>query len=189
MSNTYRYAAVEAAIASVFFIPAESMGAFRARITNLRRFGITPAAPRKGAPVEYTFQAVAVLAYCISLIQFGLDPASVKTFLEITGYAAVPSLLEDEVEDMILCFHANEMSRQFVGNMGTHAHVSCVVWPASKVNYADLERGFHSDSLVKASPHYAFLGSRICLLNLSDIRRRLIAALDTASAPIEAAVV
>ena len=188
MMETYRYATVEAAIASVFFIPAESMGAFRARITNLRRFGITPAAPRKGAPVEYSFQAVAVLAYCISLVQFGLEPASVKTFLEITGLAAVPYLLEDEAEDMIFCFHANEMSRQFADNMGTHAHVSCVVKAASQVNYIELERSFHSDSLVKASPHYAFLGSRLCLLNLSDLRRRLIAALDMVSVPIKSAV-
>lgn len=186
--ETFRYAAVEAALASVFYIPEESIGAFRARITNLRRFGITPAAPKKGAPVEYTFQAVAVVAYCISLIQFGLEPASVKTFLEITGLSVIPSLLEDEAEDMIFCFHANEMSRQFADNMGTYAHVSCVVKPASKVNYLDLDREFHSDSLVKASPHYAFLGSRICLLNLSDLRRRLIAALDVASAPIKAAV-
>ncbi len=177
MPERFRYAAVEAALASMFFIDASSMGAFRGRITNLRRFNVTPFAPKKGAPVEYAFSDIAILAYSLSLFEYGLDPASVQVFLSFTIDRVMPALLRDEKEDAILCFYANEMSRQFVENFGTKAVIAAVVIPSSQSSYEQVSKMFKPKLPEIAWPHTLFFGSRLCMMNLSHLRRLLIAEL------------
>ncbi len=177
MSERFRYAAVEAALASMFFIDPSSMGAFRGRITNLRRFNITPIPSKKGAPVEYAFSDVAVLAYSLSLFEYGLDPSSVQVFLSVTIDRVLHALLTDEDEDAILCFHANEMTREFVQNFGKKAVIAATILPASQASYDAVSKKISPVAPHADWPHTHFLGTRICMMNLSHIRRLLVAEL------------
>ena len=178
----YRYGDVEAALASVFGVEPESMGAFRGRIIHLRRLGITPSAPKKGAPIEYTFEQLAIIAYCLQLAEFGLDPMSIKVFLEITGSKVLPSLLHDEPEDMVFCFFPNAMSRVFVDNLGKKAMVASIVVPEARASYAEVIRQFTPKRPDLADPDWKSWAARLAMMNLSHIRRSLVAALESVAA-------
>ena len=178
----YRYGQVEAALAILIGVEPDSMGAFRGRIVHLRRLGITPSAPKKGAPIEYTFEQVAIIAYCLQLAEFGLDPISTKIFLEVTWGKVISSLQQVEKEDMFLCFFPNAMSRVFVGNLGKKALVASIVLPQSEATYAEVIRRFTPKRIDLADPDWKSFAARLGMMNLSHIRRSLVAALESVAA-------
>ncbi len=78
----YTYAVVEKALARVFQIPLEKIGALRARIKNFQRIGLAVAKPGKGKKISYEVTNVFYWAMALEFAEFGLDPTVIKQFLQ-----------------------------------------------------------------------------------------------------------
>jgi hypothetical protein len=74
----YPYWIVESALAQTFGIePQQQKGAFRARITHLRRLGLGPEGPGKGQAIAYSREDIDRWLIALELEHFGIDPTQV----------------------------------------------------------------------------------------------------------------
>lgn len=74
----YSYSQVEGALARVHNVSPNALGAFRGRINNLKRLGVTPSAGGRGKKISYDEFDVLKLAFCLQLTEFGIDPATIS---------------------------------------------------------------------------------------------------------------
>jgi hypothetical protein len=78
----YTYGQVVRALAEVFHIPSERMMAFRARIKNFQRVGISMSSPGKGKKIQYSFENAFLLALTLEFSEFGIDPTFIAKILK-----------------------------------------------------------------------------------------------------------
>lgn len=70
-----RYGEIEAALARVFEVPREELGAFRGRLRHLRNLGVPDLAkPGSGQRVEYTRQNAIEIMLALELAALGVSP-------------------------------------------------------------------------------------------------------------------
>jgi len=81
----YAYADVERALAEVFGVDAEGRrGWLRGRLTNFRRFGLSPAGPGKGRTIAYDLEDVEKWLIGLELMHFRFDPTLIVEFINRT---------------------------------------------------------------------------------------------------------
>jgi hypothetical protein len=74
----FKYKQVEALLVGLYHVPPEAMGALRGRLKNLKRLGIPSGSHTgKGTRVDYTVEQVWQWAFCLELMECGLDPATI----------------------------------------------------------------------------------------------------------------
>jgi hypothetical protein len=74
----FTYKQVEALFADLYRAPPEGMGALRGRLKNLKRLGVPMGSHTgKGTRVDYTVEQVWEWAFCLELMECGLDPATI----------------------------------------------------------------------------------------------------------------
>ena len=168
----FRYKEVEAALAKVHDVDPENLGALKGRIIHMQRIGIGVASPGRGKKIEYTYEQVAVWAYCLQLSEYGLDPLAIHFYLDSTWARVLPILGEDADEDMIFYFLPNLMSRAFVSGRGPKAKIADGIIRASNATVAEMGKRLLAILVDTADV------KRIATINLSQLRRDLIAALE-----------
>ena len=78
----YGYAQVEAALAAVFDIDAESRGPLKGRLKHLVRLGLPGLKARKGARIAYSGEHAAQWLVALLLEEAGIDPAVAVKLIE-----------------------------------------------------------------------------------------------------------
>lgn len=170
----YRYAQVELALVLAYDIPAESIGAFRGRIKHFQRIGIVPSSPGKGRKIEYQKDTVFLWAFCIELAEFGVDPTVIKAVVDSIWTKHLREAFAYENVDPLL----------FV----THP---------SFLSAAISEKDFFEGLPLDVDPHdsqprlvvqsmFNIAGvNRAMIINITELRVRILASLDTAQKPFD----
>lgn len=168
----FRYAQVEAALARLHAIDESGMGALKGVIIHLQRQGLVPANPGRGKRIDYTLENVWLWAVCLELLQFGLDPKiaaravwSLQATLE-KEFAQLPERAEDRVFVFWPAIVTDRIKRE------THQFGVSFAFgfdDASNVKLTEAPEG-----LIPAQRR------RVAAINLSALRRELVAALDEA---------
>jgi hypothetical protein len=104
----YTYGRVERALAQVFNVRSERMGALRGRIKHFQRVGISMSSPGKGKKIEYSFENVFRWALALEFSEFGIDPTLIA---KILAYLSWKSMDEVIFDDEYLVFYPEELSR------------------------------------------------------------------------------
>jgi len=79
---TFGYQAVEKALARVFGVDeAARQGAFRARLQNLKRLGLSAATPGRGKQIAYTREDADLWLWALELSHFRFDPSLVASLV------------------------------------------------------------------------------------------------------------
>jgi hypothetical protein len=82
LTTTFSYAQVESALMRARRVPPSMTAAFRARLSYFQRLGFAPGNPGKGRRIVYEREDVLKWAIALMLADFGLEPATAKSFLE-----------------------------------------------------------------------------------------------------------
>ncbi len=172
----FRYKEVEAALAKVHDVDPENLSALKGRIIHLQRIGVGVASPGRGKKIEYAYEDVAVWAYCLQLAEYGLDPLAIRFYLDSTWSRVLPILGEDADEDMIFYFLPNLMSRAFVNGLGPKAQIDAGVIRLSRASVIEIKRVLTELGIDEKKLR------RIATINLSQLRRDLIGALEAVQA-------
>jgi len=113
-----RYGEIEKAIASMHGVTERSSGIFRGRLRHIQKLGIVPAAPGRGAKIDYDRKAAVDWSIVFELSELGVQPELIKHFIERCG-PAIFDFFEQPTpdgEDWFLCFEPNfltmHMNRQ-----------------------------------------------------------------------------
>jgi hypothetical protein len=72
--RSYSYAQVEAALGTLFDVPASARGSFRGRVRHLQRVGLVEVAPGKGRRISYTRIQATEWMLALLLAELGVDP-------------------------------------------------------------------------------------------------------------------
>jgi len=167
----FRYGQVEAALAKLHGVDEEGMGAFKGVIIHLQRLGIVAASPGRGKRIDYRLEDVLKWAFCLELLEFGLDPKV------ISGYLAV---LWWNIEEEFSHLDASAVDRYFV------------FWPSvlsNRIAYETCRPGGIAHNFVNASQLKKTdaldglnlkMQRRAAVINMSRLKRELVAALATA---------
>jgi hypothetical protein len=101
-----RYGEIERAIASLHFVTEQSSGVFRGRLRHFQKLGLVPAAPGRGAKIDYDRKAAVDWAVAFELAELGVQPELIKHFIERCG-PGIFNFFEQPTpdgEDHFLCF-------------------------------------------------------------------------------------
>lgn len=140
-------------------------GAFRARIKHFQKLGIVPASPGRGKKISYGLDHVAIWAFCLELSEFGIDPAVIKRFIDVLGYAIIADFgkVSRSKDDMYFAFYPNIMSNWFHSGEDLFATIKTDCFRASELSASKIESEF---------------GRRVSLINLTKLKVELYAALE-----------
>jgi hypothetical protein len=140
---TFRYAQVEAGIASIHKVPGKALKAtFRSRLKHFQRIGLVPSAPGKGQKIEYTVGDAIVWALCFEFAELGLPPEQIKSLQTLCGtllYDSFQGPVQDE--DQIFVLQGNFLEWHLnpewkgVGPWG-EGQTACGTVPLSKIGGA-----------------------------------------------------
>jgi hypothetical protein len=78
----YTFAVVVDALRRLHSLPLEAETAFRARIQNFQRVGLTPVKPGKGKRIDYDRSDAFLWALALEFSEFGIEPAILKRFID-----------------------------------------------------------------------------------------------------------
>jgi hypothetical protein len=175
--EVFRYGQIETALAKIHQIDESRMGAFRGAIIHLQRLGITPSSPGRGKKIVYTLDDALTWAFCLELLQFGLDPTLAKQHLNCLRYSVMKAFAEADhaSEDKFLLLWPNVMSNRIAQ---VQREPGALKW--NIVNESDLRKTSEPSGL-HLGPDWRLPGEpivrRFVALNLSAIKRELVAAL------------
>ena len=167
----YRYAQVEEALIQVTGVPESYRVALRARLKNLSRLGVKKDAPGKGARIVYEFEDVCLWAFCLELAQFGMDPARVAMMSYRLWLSVGPALTQEHTgEDLIFAARPVFLTREAQERHDDRRKTDQGLFP---IDWEDpeLRMVYEASALAKLLP------SRSVLVNLSELRRRIVDAL------------
>lgn len=166
------YSVVEAALAKINHVPEASLGAFRGRISNLKRIGLVASSGGRGKKILYDMTDVWKLAFYIELTQSGIDPTAMKDYFSnatadiITAFNRV--YLADA--DIYYGFGLNIMTGSFYyGEKLTKENIDIVGAIAGSE--------FDARDLSVEKINNQLRSRRVILLNISQLRRDLDRAL------------
>lgn len=177
----YRYAQVEDALMRVQGVPESYRVALRARLKNLSRLGVKPETSGKGTRVSYGVDDVALWAFCLELAQFGMDPTRVAMMADRLWLSVGPAFQNETAgEDLVFAanpvFLTREAQERHDDRGVTGQGLFQIDWdePNSRMVYPVSEL---AGVVYSASTRGSRLPNRTVLINLGDLRRRIVAAL------------
>ena len=105
---TFKYSAIEQAIAGMHGIDPAAMKTFRSRVKHFQRIGLVPSSPGKGQKIKYTVGDAIRWALCFEFAELGLPPEQIKDVIRLcsrelfggfrsSAYPGGPPLAEDHV--------------------------------------------------------------------------------------------
>lgn len=162
MSEGFRYAEVEDALAQVHDIDEAARSTFNARIKHLQRIGLSPATPGKGQRISYSAYDVVFWALCLAFLEAGLPPNIVKNLMD-QYHGVMRSTFAGPIpkDDIFFCLRGNFLKWQLDGETA-YGPKSFAIIPISQVQLSFLSEAKNSRSL---------------LINLTEIKRKLGAVL------------
>ncbi len=119
-----RYGEIQRAIASLHFVAEQSSGVFRGRLRHFQKLGLVPAAPGRGAKIDYDRRAVVDWAVAFELVELGVQPELIKHFIELCGRGIFDFFEQPtpDGEDRFLCFDPRFLTmhmNRYTGTMNT----------------------------------------------------------------------
>lgn len=175
-SPAFSYATVESALSRAFGIDEALRGSLRGRIKNFQALGITPSSPGTGKRISYLRDDIYKWAFCLELLEFGIDPKNVKRIHDYYWKNINTSFYLNEGEGDIF-FHfspsflsdrrSDDFNSSFRFMIGTGDDVKAFVYEVRK-NFGD--------EIVTTLSENAFM-SRHGSINISYLRRKVEKAL------------
>jgi hypothetical protein len=161
----FTYGQVEAALAKLHRVDDRALGAFRGRIKHFQRLGIVPSSPGRGKKISYDIDHVILWAFCLELSQFGIDPNIIKRFIAVLGFAIIADFekASHPTGDLYFAFYPNIMSNWFEKDEGLFGTIKTDCFCASELSASKIEAEFDR---------------RVCLINLTKLKKELDAALE-----------
>ena len=168
-ARTYRYKEVETALARLH-VGEQALGAFRGRLVHFQKIGITPASPGRGKKIEYSFEDVAVWAFCLQLAEFGIDPSRIASIKQFYWEQVAPHLLQEQSEEQMFALFPRMLTQDLIDK---------VEEPKSKgAGTLPLHGGDNGMRVVFEASELDLRGcGRALVINLALLRKRLIAAI------------
>ncbi len=160
MMATFTYGQVEAALASMHNVNEKSAGAFHARINRFQKLGIVPVSPGKGQKIAYDARLIIIWAFALELSQFRITPEFIKRIVSISGQDIIDSLYNTTV-------HGDQIYYIDTSILSEHLNNAVDKYKSFGIVSADEMAG-------RVSGDGAF--TRLLLVNLSVMRRQLVAA-------------
>ena len=163
-----RYGEIERAIASLHFVTEQSSGVFRGRLRHFQKLGLVPAAPGRGAKIDYDRKAVVDWAIAFELAELGVQPELIKYFIQRCGRGIFDFFEKPtpDGEDRFLCFDPAFLTM----HMNRQTGVQITMMTALEMPLSELPKFFGNSTFSRC-------GS---VINLSRLKRQLGAALDIA---------
>src|SRR6202035_3179042 len=184
LEKAFTYAQVQRALAAVHHIPADNMGWFRGRITNLQKLGMVPDSPGKGRRVAYRREHVFVWAMALEFSKWGWDPGVIKTILpQYWGGIRTVLLEECSGPDKYFVFQPNLLGRlapQDEQETPNRPGAPYKITVPIVSDLAELEQGSKTDQARALLDRFQDEHGKI---NLSRIRREIDAALAGDASP------
>ncbi|MGJ0507605.1 MAG: hypothetical protein ACR652_10830 [Methylocystis sp.] len=156
----YTYAQVEEALAKLNGAHSDPRrGAFRARLQHYRRIGLVQESPGKGKRVAYTIAHVQIWAFSLCLAQIGIDPTAIKKLVD--GFKPkIMAAFQDAGrggEDLYVVFNPWFLTIPVDEELPLHRPDFFEIVSASRFKE-------HSDF---------WIGRICCVVNISDLQRKL----------------
>lgn len=169
----YRYSEIETALLRLHELPDVWRGAFSARLKYFQRIGILDRAPGKGSRLEYTFSDLCLLALCLEFSEFGIEPQRIIGFSKWLRFDVLPVLVDKKTgvleDELYYASFPTFLSRAAIAEHEERADDgSQGLWP---INMQTKRMIIKSSELEKKRP------TRAILINLSDLHRRIVKAL------------
>lgn len=163
--DMFSYKRVEAAVQSLHDVPTDKNAVFRSRVREFQRKGIIPSAPGKGIRPVYSEAEAMTWVVCFELAELGLLPLDIRHWAPtLVGLIMKTARKSLEKDNLILWVRPDVFSRYL--NLGPEfPHQVCGATPALRVSEIFLKEG----------------ETRVMMLNISDLWRRLKAALENAA--------
>lgn len=167
----YRYAEVQDVLAKLHGAYPDHVGALRGRLQHFQKLGMVPASPGRGRVISYTFHDIARWAFGLELIEVGIDPARIALLMSWLWLLVGDVLCGDhQGEKVFIAYPAmliTQMTEQEAGitkGPGGFVHINVMDTAPPRFVY-DVEE------LANWRP------ARAVLVNLTDLRTRLVKAL------------
>ena len=166
----YRYKEVETILAKLHGGATEALGAFRGRLVHFQKVGIAPSSPGRGKKILYSFEDVAIWAFCLQLAEFGIDPMRIAAIKDALWSQVSPYLLGDNDDEFLCAVLPSMLSRDLIEKAEQPKHKNSAILPLDGG-----DRGF--EVVFRNSDLSLQDRTRALVINLSQLRRRLTAAL------------
>ena len=97
----YTYGQVERALAEVFDIPSDRIGALNSRLKHLQRVGLSSSSPGKGKKIGYSFENAFVWALALEFAELGIEPTVIAKFIFTFPYRKLEGRIYDNNEYLL----------------------------------------------------------------------------------------
>jgi hypothetical protein len=178
----YSYGQVESALALVHGIPADAIGAFRARIKHFQKIGIVTSSPGKGRRIDYSLNDVFLWGFALELAEFGADPVVIKKSIFFDKPDALPILFsafnKSRSQAIRLFFHPTLLRNGVAAPVALRSKEE--VWGNPLYLW-----GVFAPTLSHLDPHGKEAGefdSRLGVINIGRLRQKIETALPVESA-------
>lgn len=165
-----RYGEVEDALMKLIGAPESYRAALRARVKYFQRLGFGRESPGKGSRIDYSFEDMCRWAFAFELTQFGVDPTRIALMMSnwlwlVIGPALVPETVGG---DLLFVAQPVFLSREALE----------VEEGTGKTGQGLFGIDPYDDEMIyRASQMKDFSPKRAVVLNLTDLRRRIVNAL------------
>ncbi len=163
-NRVYLFSEVEQALAAMHGIDDAALLAFRGRIHHLQKLGLIPSAPGRGQKPRYSFEDVAIWAFCVELIEIGLAPGVISRIVKRLWNGILYCFVEGASweDDCLLIFQPKMLSSSFPDDV--------------ELSDKSILRILHGPEL--SGDVLREMGGRVIAINVSDLHRRMVAAIE-----------
>lgn len=175
----YRYGEVQTALAKLHGAYPDHIGAFKGRLQHLQKLGLVPSSPGRGKSIFYTYNDVARWAFALELLELGMDPARVASMVSWIWLLVGPYLCSDHEGEQLFVGRPTLLIREMAEKESGQRSDGGEMW-----NINGLEQPRY---VYEVSELLNYKLSRLVLINLSDLRRRLVGILAEAEPAIDEA--